>query len=170
MLDTVNLVCTIISIMATCISIGYSLRAKSDAKKAEQYKKDALLLRDTFDLVSLNSKFQTESESFLEKTRKPQWNRGVETSPIISPFKGVLSSFGRVYHLVNDPKGLREKVHMLNEIVQTYHKANTEEKKQVNSLIMEITEILQREVIHNRDKITGSSEICVMADGELQRS
>lgn len=154
MLEVANTVLTIISIIATCISIKYSLRTESYANKAKQYKEDTLLLTDTFDLERFIVKFQTESESFLEKTRKPQWNKGVDPNLIISPFKGILSSFGRVYHLVNSSEELKQRVHILNEIVQTYDKANNKDKKRVNSLIIEIIEILHQEVIRNRNKIT----------------
>lgn len=147
MLEIANIVVTIISIIAALCSM-------KNARKAKQYKEDTLLLTDTFDLERFIVKFQIESESFLAKTRKPQWNRGVDTNSIISPFKGVLSSFGRVYHLVSNPEELKHRVHTLNEIVQTYYKANSEERKQVNSLIIEITEILQQVFIHKRDRIT----------------
>ena len=46
---------------------------------------------------------------------------------------------------------------MLNEIVQTYPTANSTKRKQVNELILEITEILHEEAKGNRGKIIGSS-------------
>lgn len=123
MLEVANLVVTIISIIAAICSM-------KNAKKAKQYKEDTLLLTDTFNLERFIVKFQTESASFLEKTRKPQWNKGIDSNFIISPFKGVLSSFGRVYHLEDSSEEeLKPRVHTLNDIVQTYDKANNKDKK-----------------------------------------
>ena len=150
MLDVVNILVTIISIIATLCSFKF-------AKKAKRYKEEAWQLIDTLALERLILQFQTDSDSFLEKTRRAQWHRGVDTNLIISPFKAVLSSFGRVYHLIENKEVLRDKVHTLNGIVQTYHTANTTKRKQVNKLILEITEILHEEAKGNRDKIIGSS-------------
>jgi hypothetical protein len=150
MLDIVNVSVTIISIITTLCSFKF-------AKKAKQYKEEALRLIDTLELEHLIVQFQNKSDLFLEKTRGAQWDRGVDTNLIISPFKAVLASFGCVYHLIKNKEVLRNKVHTLNEIVQTYPTANSTKRKQVNKLILEITEILNEEAKGNRGKIIGSS-------------
>nr|WP_315031448.1 hypothetical protein [uncultured Porphyromonas sp.] len=150
MLDIINVSVTIISIITTLCSFKF-------AKEAKQYKEEALRLIDTLELEHLIVQFQRDSGFFLEKTRGAQWHRGVDTNLIISPFKAVLSSFGCVYHLMKNKEVLRTKVHMLNEIIQTYPTANSTKRKQVNELVLEITEILHEEAKGNRGKIIGSS-------------
>lgn len=108
---------------------------------------------DTLSLVDFVAKFKVESVSFLEKTRMSQWYKGIDSSSIISPFKRVLSSFGGIYNLVNTPEELKKKVHRLNEIIQFYDSAKKEEKTEANGLIIEITEILEQGVVHNRNII-----------------
>lgn len=62
-IDKLNLVCTI-------ISIGLSIWASYSAKKAKQYREEALSLKDAFDLEGLLCRFQIESNYFLEKNKK----------------------------------------------------------------------------------------------------
>lgn len=138
MLDVVNISVTIISIITTLYSFKF-------AKEAKQYKGEALRLRDRFELEHLIVQFHKDSNLFLEKTRATQWHRGVDPNLIISPFKAVLSSFGEVYHLISNEEELRDKVHKLNEIVQTYDTADADKRKQANALIIEITEILYKQ-------------------------
>ena len=64
-----------------------------------------------------------------------------------------LSDFGKVYHLMDDENQLECKVHSSNEIVQTYPSVISNQKTEVRSLIIEITELLQQEVCHNTNKI-----------------
>lgn len=146
-----SIVATSISIVATIISIVYSIRASKSAKNAKQYKEETIQLKGTFDMETLLGRFQTESKYFLEKTRKTDWYKGVDINPIISPFKEVLSSFGRLYHLARTADNLKNKVHELDSLVQTYDQAKTPQKRRANDLILEIIEILQQE-IHNNTK------------------
>ena len=138
------------SIIVTVISIVFSRSSAKAAKEAKQYKKDALLVRDMFDLEGLHSRFQIGSRLFQEKTRSSQWNKGIDPNTIISPYTEVLLSFGRIYHLVKEPETLKERVHSLNKIVNSYDKRN---KEQLNDLIIEITDILQQEIVRNRNNI-----------------
>ena len=62
MLDVVNVSVTIISIITTLCSFKF-------AKKAKQYKEEALRLIDTLELGHLIVQFQRDSDFFLEKTR-----------------------------------------------------------------------------------------------------
>ena len=146
MLDIVNVSVTIISIITTLYSFKF-------AKEAQQYKEEILRLIDIFELEHLIVQFQKDSNLFLEKTRAAQWHRGVDPNLIISPFKAVLSSFGKVYHLISNEEKLRDKVHTLNEIVQTYDTADADKRKQANALIIKITEILYKEARSNRGKL-----------------
>lgn len=145
-IDKLNLVCTI-------ISIGLSIWASYSAKKAKQYREEALSLKDAFDLEGLLCGFQIESNYSLEKTRNNDWYKGVDANHIISPFKGMLSTFGRLYHLIDNQEILKGKVHELNIIVQTYDKATKAQKGQVADLILEISDILHSEVHKNTKKI-----------------
>lgn len=152
-IDNLNIILTGISILVTLVSIGLSIWSFNSAKKAEQYKKETLQIRDTFDLEGLLSRFQTESKYFLNNTRRKDWYKGIDINSIISPFKEVLSVFGRLYHLVKDANTLRDKVYTLNEIVEIYDKANSHQKRTANQLIFEVIEILQQEVHNNACKI-----------------
>ena len=151
--DNLNIILTAISILVTLVSIGFSIWSFNSAKKAEQYKEETLQLRDTFDLEGLLSRFQTESKYFLNNTRRKDWYKGIDISSIISPFKEVLSTFGRLYHLVNDANTLRNKIHELNELIENYDKANSLQKRTANKLILEVIEILQQEVHNNARKV-----------------
>ena len=65
----------------------------------------------------------------------------------------MLSTFGRLYHLIDNQEILKGKVHELNIIVQTYDKATKTQKGQVTDLILEISDILHSEVNKNTKKI-----------------
>ena len=152
-IDKLNLILTIISIIATIVSIVYSFKASVSAKLAKQYKEETLHLREVLDLESLLSRFLSESKYFLDKTRNKDWYRGIDINYIISPFKDVLSSFGKLYHLIEAKDDLKNKVHTLNHLIQTYDRATTSQKTTVNSLILEIGEILQQEIHNNTNLI-----------------
>ena len=143
------MILTGISIIATGISIIYSCKASKSAKLARQYKEETLHLRDVLDLESLLSRFLAESKYFSDKTRNKDWYRGIDVNYIISPFKDVLSSFGKLYHLVEAKDDLKNKVHILNDLIQTYDRATVSQKTRVNLLILEIGEILQQEIHKN---------------------
>ncbi|MBQ5594181.1 MAG: hypothetical protein IIU78_00575 [Alistipes sp.] len=150
-IDSLNMTLTVVSIVVTIASIGCSIWAFISAKNAKHYKEETLQLKETFDMETLLGRFQTESKYFLDKTRKNDWYKGADINPIISPFKEVLSSFGRLYHLAKNPNNLKDKVHELNSIVETYDKAKYKQKARANELILDIIEILQHE-IHNNTK------------------
>ena len=118
-IELTNMALTIVSIVVTIVSVVCSILASNSAKDAKQYKEETLQLRDTFDLERLLSRFQVESKYFQNNTRKRDWYKGIDINLVISSFSDVLSDFGNVYHLVGDSKGLKEKVHSLNEIIQT---------------------------------------------------
>lgn len=141
-----------ISICVTIISIGFSIWSFCSAKKAKQYKEETLQFKENIDLKGFLSRFQMESRYFLEKTRNRDWYKGIDVNTVISPFKDVLLNFGQWYHLVKESDVLKKKVYELNDIIQTYDKATSSNKKRVNILIMEITDILQQGIHSNIDK------------------
>jgi hypothetical protein len=156
--DNLNLLLTIVSIIVTLISIVFSIWSFLSARKAEQYKEETLQLRDTFDLERLLGTFQSKSRTFQEMTREKSWYKGIDPNHIISPFKEVLSSFGRIYYLISekDRETLKKKVHDLDQIVFDYDKAKYTDKKKVNVLIREITDILHNEIHSNTVKVVKS--------------
>ena len=111
-----------LNMILTGISIIYSCKASKSAKVARQYKEETLHLREVLDLENLSSKFLAESKYFLDKTRSKDWYRGIDVNYIISPFKEVLSSFGKLYHLVNVEDDLKYKVQV--ELKQKGKKQN----------------------------------------------
>lgn len=110
---------------------------------------------DTLDLEGFTSKFETESDHFLDKTRPRDWYRGVDVNAIISPFKSVINSFGQYYHMITEADALRRKVHELNSIVGHYDRATGEQQGKVTDQILEILDILQDEVRRNKEGILG---------------
>ena len=71
-IDKLNLVCTIISIVVTIVSIGFSIWACYSTKKAKRYREETLLLKDVFDLEGLLGRFQIGSNLFLKKSQNLQ--------------------------------------------------------------------------------------------------
>lgn len=147
-MDIFNLICTILSLLFSLISI-------CQAKKAKQYKEETLHLRDTFDLETLLCRFMIESKYFQDNTRDKNWYKGQgadRINAIISPFKQILSSFGSLYHLISieHQADVKYKVDELNSIVNTYDRANEKDIKKTNKLILELTNILQDEVHSNK--------------------
>lgn len=151
--DDLNMRLTIVSIVVTVISIGCSFWSFHSAKKANQYKKDTLQLKETMDMEKLLGKFLIESKYFQDRTRTDEWFRGIDANSIITPFIEVLHSFGSIYHLTKDPDSLKQKVHRLNVIVQDYTNAKAKLRKESNELILDISDMLQSEIHRNTNKI-----------------
>lgn len=145
-IDYVNAILSTLSIIAAVVSI-------CQAQRAKQYKEATLLLCDILDLEGMYTKFTVESRVFLDKTRDDQWYKGIGASPIISPYKEIISKFGGIYHLMKDPEELKKKVRSLNDIIENYDKAGCRKKKEANTLIFEITETLLVELKSNRKKV-----------------
>ncbi len=152
-IDTFNTVLTLISVVVTIVSIFFSIWAFSSAKKAKQYKEEVMEFRDVLNLEGLLNRFFIESKYFLNKTRDNNWFKGVDVTSIISPFREVLFSFGKSYHLISNYTTIKDKVHELNEMVQNYDKASSLQRKRANNLILEIADILQQELHKNKVKI-----------------
>lgn len=152
-IDTFNTVLTLISVVVTIVSIFFSIWAFSSAKKAKQYKEEVMEFRDVLNLEGLLNRFFIESKYFLNKTRDNNWFKGVDVTSIISPFREVLFSFGKSYHLISNYTTIKDKVHELNEMVQKYDKASSLQRKRANNLILGIADILQQELHKNKVKI-----------------
>lgn len=155
-MEQLNNILTIVSVIVTIISIACSILSYCSAKDAKQYKEETLQLRNTFDLERFLGRYQVEAKYFQNNTRKTDWYKGVDVNTIISPFTEILSEFGNVYNLMDNPEQLRCKVHSLNEIVQIYSSVNSDKKKEACALIIDITESLQHEVHRNKNKIVKS--------------
>lgn len=154
-IDKLNMLITLISIVVTIISM---VRACKLSKSNKQYKREILQLRSTFDLVALLNNFQVESDHFQDRTRGKDWHRGIDSTPVISPFRKVLSSFGSLYHLMENKTVIKDKVNELNVIVQTYENATSHKREKVTVLILEITNMLQEEVYKNTKKVINSKD------------
>ena len=151
--DSINLWCTIISIIVTIISIITSIWSFVSAKKANLYKEDILQFRETLDLEELLSKFQTESKYFLNHTRNREWYKGIDVNTVISPFVDILSSLGNVYPMIEDSHILKNKVHTLHEKINNYEFIS-DNRSVISELILDITDILQKEKHSNSRRIT----------------
>lgn len=144
--DNTNFLLTIVSIVVTSISIICSVLSFKFSKKAKQYKEETLTFKESLDLLSLLSKFRTESQKFQDSTREIDWYKGQNANLIISPFNGVLLSFGNYYHLMKNVEMIKNKVHSLQSAIQAYSTFTSSTQKKINRLITEITELLQNEI------------------------
>ena len=100
--DDISFWMTIGSAILTVLSFGFSYKASRSAKKAKEYKEETILIKESVDLEKLTCRFSIESTNFQNKTRKHNWNRGIDTALIISPFAEILKSFAPFYHLFKE--------------------------------------------------------------------
>ena len=144
--DNVNFWFTVVSIIVTIISIVCSFLSWFFAKEAKQYKEETLTFKESLDLLSLLSKFRNESQKFQDNTREIDWYKGQNANLIISPFNQILLSFGNYYHLMKDAEEIKSKVHSLQKYIQAYSTFTSSTQKKINRLIIDITELLQKEI------------------------
>lgn len=144
-IDNINFWLTVVSIVVTIISIICTIVSFRSAKKAKQYKKDTLKFKETLDLRSLLNLFMIESQNYQNRTRNLNWYKGQDANLIISPYNKVLLSFGEYYHLMENVKEIKEKVHSLQIFIQQYTRFTKDIQKEINNLITDITELLQEE-------------------------
>lgn len=144
-IDNINFWLTVVSIVVTIISIICTIVSIRSAKKAKQYKKDTLKFKETLDLRSLLNLFMIESQNYQNRTRNLNWYKGQDANLVISPYNKVLLSFGEYYHLMENVKEIKEKVHSLQNVIQQYTRFTKDIQKEINNLITVITELLQEE-------------------------
>lgn len=140
-IDKLNLIFTIISIVATIFSICY-------AKKSKQYKEEAKEVVSFFNLFKLYEDFKSKSSMFLNNTRSKNWYKGKDAQSIISPFRDSLLSFAELYPLMQkeDANNLKNKVNKLHKIVQKYEISKQKEKDEACELIFDINNIFYAEI------------------------
>lgn len=144
-IDNINFWLTVISIIVTTISVICTIVSSRSAKKAKQYKEETLKFKDTLDLRSLLNQFMIESQNYQNRTRDLNWYKGQDANLVISPYNKVLLSFGEYYHLMENVNEIKEKVHSLQNAIQTYTRFTKDIQKEINNLITGITELLQEE-------------------------
>ena len=144
-IDNINFWLTVISIVVTVISIICSIVSFKSAKKAKRYKEVTLNFKETLDLRSLLNLFMIESQNYQNRTRDLNWYKGQDANLVINPFNKVLMSFGEYYHLMENENEIKEKVHSLQNVIQPYTHFTRGVQKEINILIIEITELLQEE-------------------------
>ena len=144
-IDNINFWFTVISIVVTVISIASSIVSFKSAKRAKHYKEETLNFKETLDLRSLLNLFMIESQNYQNRTRDLNWYKGQDAILVINPFNKVLMSFGEYYHLMENENEIKEKVHSLQNVIQPYTHFTRGVQKEINILIIEITELLQEE-------------------------
>lgn len=144
-MDIINLIITIISIVATCVSIYYSCQSRKEAKNAERYRDEAFLLKESMTLEEITGRFISESNHFIEATRKSDWYRGKDVNAVITPLSNTLNSFGLIYHLLSDTD-IQDKVRTLYGNIQHYYNANSNVRKETEAIIFDISTMLQQEI------------------------
>lgn len=133
------------SIVVTVISIVCSIVSFRSAKRAKHYKEETLNFKETLDLRSLLNLFMIESQNYQNRTRDLNWYKGQDANLVINPFNKVLLSFGEYYHLIENANEIKAKVHSLQNVIQSYTCFTRGVQKEINILIIEITELLQEE-------------------------
>lgn len=133
------------SIVVTVISIVCSIVSFRSAKRAKHYKEETLNFKETLDLRSLLNQFMMESQNYQNRTRDLNWYKGQDANLVINPFNKVLLSFGEYYHLMENAKEIKAKVHSLQNVIQAYTRFTKDKQKEINNLITGITELLQKE-------------------------
>lgn len=141
--DNINFWCTVVSIVVTLLSIGFSIWSFFSAKKAKQYKEETLLFKDTFELRSLLDQFILESRQYQNQTRELDWYKGRDVNAVINPFNSVLLSFGNLYHLMRNRNMIQSRVHKLQSLIQQYTQTTRILQREINTNILEIIELLQ---------------------------
>lgn len=144
-MDIINFIFTIVSIIATCVSIYYAYQSSKDAKDAERYRNEALLLKESMTLEEITGRFISESNHFIEATRKSDWYKGKDVNAVITPLSNTLNSFGSIYHLLSDTD-IQSKVKTLHGNIQHYYKANAVVRKETEAIIFDISTMLQQEI------------------------
>ena len=129
----------------TVISIICSIVSFKSAKKAKRYNEETLNFKETLDFRSLLNLFMIESQNYQNRTRDLNWYKGQDANLVINPFNKVLLSFGEYYHLIENANEIKEKVHSLQNAIQTYTRFTKDVQKEINNLITGITELLQEE-------------------------
>lgn len=99
--------------------------------------------KEPLDLRSLLNQFMLESQNC--QNRKRDWYKSQDANLVISPYNTVLLSFGEYYHLMENVNEIKEKVHSLQNAIQTYTRFTKDIQKGINNLITGITELLQEE-------------------------
>lgn len=144
-MDIINLIITFISIVATCVSIYYSCQSRKEAKNAERYRNEAFLLKESMTLEEITGRFISESNHFLESTRKSNWYKGIDVNSVITPLSNTLNAFDSIYHLLSDTD-IQSKVKTLHGNIQHYYKANAVVRKETEAIIFDISTMLQQEI------------------------
>ena len=142
-IEYINIILTVVSIAATIVSIRYSILSCKSAKAAKRYKEETLKFKEPLDLRSLLNQFMLESQNCQNRTR--DWYKSQDANLVISPYNKVLFSFGEYYHLKENVNEIKEKVHSLQNAIQTYTRFTKDIQKGINNLITGITELLQEE-------------------------
>lgn len=134
-LDVVSLTCTVISGALTFVSIVLTIITWI-------FKKKTVFLYNTIDLKSVIALFDSESSRFKNRTRSPEWYKGVDPNDVIDPFSDILSKFPSIYSSIKCPAELKGHVDKLNEIIIDYSSVSSETKREATSHISSISEIL----------------------------
>ena len=144
-IEYINIILTVVSIAATIVSIRYSILSCKSAKAAKRYKEETLKFKEALELRSLLNQFMLESQNYQNRTRDLNWYKGQDANLVISPYNKVLLSFGEYYHLKENVNEIKEKVHSLQNAIQTYTRFTKDIQKEIYNLITGITELLQEE-------------------------
>ena len=144
-MDIINLITTIISIIATGVSIYYSYQSSKEAKNAERYRNEAFLLKESMTLEEITGRFISESNHFIEATRKSDWYRGKDINAVITPLSNTLNAFGSIYHLLSDAD-IQSKVKTLHGNIQHYYNCKSDVRKETEAIIFDISTMLQQEI------------------------
>lgn len=145
-IDNLNMVLTCVSILTTIISTLATLISVYQASRAKKYKEQVKDVLRTVDIIEISRDFEKIATKFISDTRADDWYKGRYSQYTINPLIDILIKLPSIYELVDEMYSIKNKVHDLNKNLVGYETANKIIKKNTNGLILEIQEILQNTI------------------------
>ena len=141
-IDNIDMWLTIVSIICTLVSIGFSIISIHNANKAKDYKEKAQKVLLLIDIQSVIVEFENESKNFINNTREKQWYKGKDPNMVIKPLDDILMKFGSLYSHIDNNVELKNKVHLLSGNISNFEKADQKKKQDTKMIIYDISELL----------------------------
>lgn len=151
-MDWINAILTLISIIATVITIYSTIKSK-------QYKKDILKKFDYIDYYKFIIGFQDSTGSFIKISKLSDWNRANKGQPYIDKILDVLLVFPSYYYIFEekDKNIVSEKVSKLKNDLCNLNQKDTNSLNTIReniNIINEITQVYLKNVQNNLSKNT----------------
>lgn len=152
-IENINMWLTIVSIICTVASIVFSIISIRNARKAKKYKEQVYGVLNTVDIIEVTKKFESVATTFISNTRAEDWYKGKDPENVMKPLITILVKLPSLYELIEESDNLKNCVKTLNNNLIGYEKADTKMRRNTNSLILKIQELLQKAVKNQLNKL-----------------